>query len=1088
MVFKKMKSKMLSILLAAAVTVTAVPSVPVMAMPENKNAENEEEVYVSETEPASDDLEYLEQDDSVEELSEEVSEPVSEELLEKLDVNVRAVGSNGILYDDVAYLSVQAYNSLSEDAQEVYMEMCDSIMEWRENGEDVNNIVIAVDEDGELSMYISMPLQSLYTEAAQQVADSLTGENLDEIADIQDESGDETDADSEDTGKEESGNDADAEDKEGSENDADTEDKEKSENDADAEDKEGSENDTDAEDKEGSENDTDTEGKTDADDSTNTENIEDEDNESDSTDLDENADNEEAATDSENSEEALDEEIGEAEEPLNSEVEEVEIEECIIAENLELAAAYNDGTQYLEEVPVAELDTLHTNKNYFYNQLSSNGKMFYNSGKKVWVDEKKADATSSLSIGYTLKTSKKITGIKLTNAIVDSISALVNTYPNSFNWMDLSKSLSAYYTYHKSGGASYNVSVSKSKYYSSSLETQATNKVNTLVDAAVKDAVKNYPANPTYGIIRYLDKWVCENNYYNDIGTETSKNTTEQYYYCHSAYGILLKGYGVCESYALAMTRLLDAAGIRNQYIVGSAGGGHAWNYVQMPDNKWYMLDSTWNDSGSTSNRRYLLVCNDGIHEPEGRRYVSGNKFKFEKLSTTSFIEPDGQTIALKPKEKYNMTVKDSYYSKMVTEWSSDDTKIAKVSKDGRITAGSKTGQTTIIMKMAFGTYAATVYVYKVANLTFSENGKTSYTNTYAANPYVYDDYVWFDPVWVTIKVNQNNRTMSAAELQKCASLPITASSSKTAVATVGTPTLTGDTIGLYVYPQKVGKSKITVKFAGKSASYTLNVKYELQDEWFTCESDSNPEGYDYTGKAIKPKVTKAASSEVNKIGKAAKYKVTYVNNKNAGNATVKIIGTGNYAGEVTKTFKINGVPLDGEVQFISCTESKVYNGAGQEPKTKVKVGKKTLKQGSDYVLVYKDSAGNELNDLPKDTGDYTVGIKGNNYSISTNATMPFTIKSTNISKMKVTCPSSIKVTGSDLIPAVKEKIKVKIGKNIIEEGTDYTVTFCDSNGTPLVSQQITEKGTYKVVFTPKGNNVLKTDKKETIIKTLKVK
>ena len=33
------------------------------------------------------------------------------------------------------------------------------------------------------------------------------------------------------------------------------------------------------------------------------------------------------------------------------------------------------------------------------------------------------------------------------------------------------------------------------------------------------------------------------------------------------------------------------------------SGLGHAWNYVQMPDSKWYLLDTTWdNPSSSPSN------------------------------------------------------------------------------------------------------------------------------------------------------------------------------------------------------------------------------------------------------------------------------------------------------------------------------------------------------------------------------------------------------------------------------------------------------------------------------------------------------
>ena len=213
--------------------------------------------------------------------------------------------------------------------------------------------------------------------------------------------------------------------------------------------------------------------------------------------------------------------------------------------------------------------------------------------------------------------------------VCDALSALILTYPNKFNWADWGKGKLRMAVQRGSGGYSYTYSLDKSKHYSSSLESQANKKVKELVNAAYEYAAKSYANAPTYGIIKYFDNWICKNNYYNQIGVDTDKSGhTKEYYYCHSAYGILLKGYGVCESYALAMSRLLDAAGIRNMYVVGYAGGGHAWNYVEMPDGKWYMVDSTWNDGGSSSNGQYLLCGDDGVHKPQGARWIYGKNFK----------------------------------------------------------------------------------------------------------------------------------------------------------------------------------------------------------------------------------------------------------------------------------------------------------------------------------------------------------------------------------------------------------------------------------------------------------------------------
>ncbi|WP_341478333.1 immunoglobulin-like domain-containing protein [Clostridium niameyense] len=76
----------------------------------------------------------------------------------------------------------------------------------------------------------------------------------------------------------------------------------------------------------------------------------------------------------------------------------------------------------------------------------------------------------------------------------------------------------------------------------------------------------------------------------------------------HNAYGVLIKHIGVCESYAKAMSLLLNEAGIECKYVTGVSvrngvdGGGHAWNIVKLDDGNWYNLDATWDDPVSDRN------------------------------------------------------------------------------------------------------------------------------------------------------------------------------------------------------------------------------------------------------------------------------------------------------------------------------------------------------------------------------------------------------------------------------------------------------------------------------------------------------
>lgn len=67
-----------------------------------------------------------------------------------------------------------------------------------------------------------------------------------------------------------------------------------------------------------------------------------------------------------------------------------------------------------------------------------------------------------------------------------------------------------------------------------------------------------------------------------------------------SAYGILVKGIGVCSGYAESLQLLLNLSNVECRWVVGMAGqpgntGLHAWNIVKI-DGEYYHLDATWDD------------------------------------------------------------------------------------------------------------------------------------------------------------------------------------------------------------------------------------------------------------------------------------------------------------------------------------------------------------------------------------------------------------------------------------------------------------------------------------------------------------
>ncbi|PFL17679.1 S-layer protein [Bacillus cereus] len=67
-------------------------------------------------------------------------------------------------------------------------------------------------------------------------------------------------------------------------------------------------------------------------------------------------------------------------------------------------------------------------------------------------------------------------------------------------------------------------------------------------------------------------------------------------YKAYTAYEALANRFAVCQGYTLLTYQLLKEAGIENHFVVGTGDGQpHAWNLVKI-DNKWYHLDTTFDD------------------------------------------------------------------------------------------------------------------------------------------------------------------------------------------------------------------------------------------------------------------------------------------------------------------------------------------------------------------------------------------------------------------------------------------------------------------------------------------------------------
>lgn len=100
----------------------------------------------------------------------------------------------------------------------------------------------------------------------------------------------------------------------------------------------------------------------------------------------------------------------------------------------------------------------------------------------------------------------------------------------------------------------------------------------------------------------------------------------------------------VCEGYAKSMKIFCYYMGINCACVSGTARGtssgtpgAHMWNYVQMDDGNWYLVDATWDDVGTPPSSRYLLVG----RSTKGQYITIGE----ERVEYTSFSTTSAETI-----------------------------------------------------------------------------------------------------------------------------------------------------------------------------------------------------------------------------------------------------------------------------------------------------------------------------------------------------------------------------------------------------------------------------------------------------------
>lgn len=157
-------------------------------------------------------------------------------------------------------------------------------------------------------------------------------------------------------------------------------------------------------------------------------------------------------------------------------------------------------------------------------------------------------------------------------------------------------------------------------------------------DEIVRSIIK--PGMSEYEKVLAVHDHLIRNSVYDRTNADNASVPPEE----HEAYGVIVNGTGVCDSYAKAVKLLLDKAGVECMFIEGTGAetpgksADHAWNIVSI-DGEYYHLDATWDDvseeRGSDATAYYYFNLSDtdvqNTHVWDRSRYPEcrGTKYNY---------------------------------------------------------------------------------------------------------------------------------------------------------------------------------------------------------------------------------------------------------------------------------------------------------------------------------------------------------------------------------------------------------------------------------------------------------------------------
>lgn len=245
--------------------------------------------------------------------------------------------------------------------------------------------------------------------------------------------------------------------------------------------------------------------------------------------------------------------------------------------------------------------------------------------------------------------------------------------------------------------------------------------------------------------------------------------------------------------------------------------------------------------------------------------------------------------------------------------------------------------------------------------------------------------------------------------------------------------------------PFPVGKYKVTASCEDADTIYTAEKEFEVVARELTEENVTFGENLVYTGNELTQTVTVTVGGK--ELTKDTDYTVTGLTGTEPGSYPVTVTGTGNYTGEVTKSFTISKAQISSAAITYDAGPYG-YTGKEWKPEVAVSFNDAALTADTDYTVSYE-------NNINAGTAKIIITGIGDHFTGSTEKT--FTINSAEISGCTFAPIADVTYNTNAHTP----EVTVAISGRTLEADKDYTVSYASNVNAGTATVTVTGKGNF---------------------------